>query len=102
MFRKQPKPRVFDYRPRYFDPQKEETNWLKSGKHSAKDNLEGMRTRISRHFRTYNTGSSIRQDSTRSQIWSSNLRLVIILLGLMLAAYWFLSANMSRILSFLE
>ncbi len=102
MFRKQPKPRTFDYRPRYYDPQKEENKLFSPAEHANQSNLDGMRSRISRHYQNYSGSNSARNTSPSSQIWTSNLRFIIILLCLMLAAYWFLSANMSKILAFME
>jgi zona occludens toxin (predicted ATPase) len=102
MFRKQPRPRTFDYRPRYYDPQKEENKLFSPAEHANQSNLDGMRSRISRHYQSYSGMNKDRNGSTRSQIWTPNLRFVVILLCLMLAAFWFLSANMSKILAFME
>lgn len=101
MFRKQPKPRQFDYRPRYYDP---DESFLKDHMPSAKegdDRLDAMKNRVSRQFRQGDTSNQFSVHSKR-QIQRSN-RLLIIILGLLLiGAYWFLTVHLPRILAVIE
>lgn len=103
MFRKQPKPRSFDYRPRYFDPEKERTRIFRPPG-SEESQLDGMRSRISRHFREYNredgTGSSL--FSPGRQVRQSNLRLVVILVLLLLGSLWLLMTWLPRVVALVE
>jgi hypothetical protein len=97
MFRKQPKPRSFDYRPRYFDPDKEQSSLrpLKG------DDTEVRKQRISRRFRDYSGGGSTHPGVQR-QIRQSNLRLVLILAVMLLLGYWFVSGNLEGIIAALQ
>lgn len=97
MFRKQPRPRSFDYRPRYFDPEKEHS----SLRPIKGDDTEVRKQRISRHFRQFNTPGSSRHPGVQRQVRQSNLRLLLILIGLLLLVWWFISGNLGRILALL-
>jgi hypothetical protein len=99
MFRKQPNPRTFEYRPRYFDPETE--RYQNAGK-GARGGIDGMRSRISRHFKEYNQSASSNTGKVKSQVRSSNLRLILILATLFVIAWWMLSYNLERILALLS
>lgn len=99
MFRKQPQPRTFEYRPRYFDPETE--RYQNAGK-GVRGGIDGMRSRISRHFREYNQSTSSNTGKVKSQVRSSNLRLILILATLFVIAWWMLSYNLERILALLS
>jgi hypothetical protein len=104
MIRKQPKPRSFDYRPRYYDPEKERSRIFRpSGSEGEDSPLEGMRGRISRHFREYNSdGGKSSPFSAGRQVRQSNIRLVVILALLLLAAFWLLSTWLPRVVALVE
>ena len=95
MFRKLPRPRTFDYRPRFYDPDREH---LKRG---GQGDLTGMKARISRQFRD-NSGSAHRNSAVKAQVRRSNLLLVTVLVMLLLGAYWFLSVHLPRIVAIVE
>ncbi|MBK7344946.1 MAG: hypothetical protein IPJ06_18730 [Saprospiraceae bacterium] len=101
MFRKQPKPRQFDYRPRYYNPDESFLKDYLPGSREGEDRLTAMKNRVSRQFRQGDSSGSVRDDSRR-QIQRSN-RLLIIILGLLIiGAYWFLTVHLPRILAVIE
>ncbi|HRW75679.1 MAG TPA: hypothetical protein P5563_07225 [Saprospiraceae bacterium] len=101
MFRKQPKPRPFDYRPRYYDPDRSFLRDHMPASQDANARIESMKSRVSRQFRQGDSSAGFRSD-TRQQIRRSNLRLVIILGLLLIGVYWFLTVHLPRILAAIE
>lgn len=83
----------YEYKPRFWNPEKEE---LKERIGHAAGGKEGdavsMKSRISAHFARRNTRGSITGDYRRSQEKKSNLRLVIILGVILALGYFFLIA----------
>ncbi|MCF8238115.1 MAG: hypothetical protein K9I85_08160 [Saprospiraceae bacterium] len=101
MFRKQPKPRQFDYRPRYYDPDKSFLSDHLPAAKSGDARVDAMKSRISRQFRSGDSSGAFRTETQR-QIKRSN-RILIIVLGLLLiGAYWFLTVHLPRILAVIE
>lgn len=103
MFRKQPKPRSFDYRPRYFDPDRDQiAQARKSGTEPEEaSGVEHIRSRISGFYRGYrgDTGSP---KGVGGQIWQSNMRLILIL-GIIIAILYIMLNRWAGVLAvFLE
>lgn len=98
MLRRQPKPRTFDYRPRYFDPDKEAFQQAKSPVEEDTD-TGGRIRRISRHFREYHRSPSTSGHffSPQREARRSNVRLFLILAGLLFLAYYLMVATIPQL-----
>lgn len=98
MFRKQPKPRSFDYRPRYFDPDRDQlAKARKSGAEpEGASGVEGIRRRISGFYSGYR-GDAGSPKGVGRQIWQSNMRLILIL-GIIIAILYILLNRWAAVL----
>ncbi len=94
------KPKIFDYKPRYYDPAKEELEerikkYKDTGEISV--DIENLKSRIKSGLRMkYNGDPSAKSKATRQ----SNLRLLYIIAVLIFAAYIIMSSN--KIISLME
>ena len=90
-FGKRPKPRKFDYMPRFYDPIKEELD-NRIGSYKSENKEDQLKDRIKQGLRQrYNSDTS---SYRTNQVKRSNLRLLYIIGILMLVAYMLLKSNM--------
>lgn len=85
------KPRTFDYKPRFYDPVKEELEARLSKyreNSSGEENINQMKTRIRSGLQ-----NKWQKGDTRSQVRKSNMRLFYILVILGLLSFILLSSN---------
>lgn len=99
-FTKLPRNQKFDYKPRYYDPRKEELEErLKKIEESKSGDVEGIKNRIAGGFkRRYETDGSLR----RSQVVRSNLYLLGIIVVLGFITYMMLVVYLPSIIEMLE
>lgn len=95
---KTPKHSQFDYRPRYWDPEKEEREERRRQLEMIKDSsVDGTKARITSGFRRgYTSNSSYR----RRQVMRSNLVLIGIIFALLFFCYIFLTQYLPQIENF--
>ncbi len=97
-FIKVPKNQSFQFKPRYWDPEKEaleeRLEQIKKRQHKATD-PEALKSRISRGFR-----SGYQQDSSlRSRlVYKSNVRLMLIIILLIILTYYLLISYLPAII----
>ncbi|MDX1942727.1 MAG: hypothetical protein SFU99_19340 [Saprospiraceae bacterium] len=100
-FNKVPKHQQFDYKPRFWDPEKEEQQErLKRIKMMGTDDPEATKSRIAAGFRTRaygNTGSYRRQ-----QVMRSNAILFAVVVGLLLLTFLLLTNYLPRLIQLFE
>ncbi len=99
MFRffKLPRHRTFDYKPRYWDPEKEELEKrVKAVEKRNENDPEAMKARISRGLRKRGGGFTDQQFSNR-QIRRSNYILLLVLVGLIILTFLFVTLYLPRI-----
>ncbi len=83
----------YQYKPRFWDPDKEELKErTEKSKGEKKDDPDAMKSRIAGHFARRYTKSSMSGDYRRKEERSSNLRLILILAVIILLAYFILTA----------
>ncbi len=101
-FFKIPKHQQFEYKTRYWDPQKEELQErLKKIEERKTNSVEATKARISSGFRNkgyHHTDSSFR----RRQTSRSNLILLAVVVILILLSYMFLTVYLPRIVQMVE
>ncbi|MEY2904383.1 MAG: hypothetical protein RJA52_399 [Bacteroidota bacterium] len=99
-FTKLPKHQKFDYKPRFYDPRKEELEErLKKIEERRTGDIEGVKTRISGGFkRRYEVEGSGR----RTQVIRSNLTLLGIIVSLAFITYKMLVVYLPRFVEMLE
>jgi hypothetical protein len=91
-----PKHQQWDYKPRYWDPKKEELEErLKRIEEMKSGDAEAMKTRISGGFRRGFGGGDY--SARKSQVMRSNLILLGIIVVLVLLAYLFLTLYLPQI-----
>lgn len=97
-FSKLPKHRTFNYKPRFYDPKKEELDRIVSNaKKQAgleQDDYEAMKSRIRSGF-TRKTG---KKAAPRKAVIKSNLRIFFIIVFLLLLVMLILNSNISTII----
>ncbi|MFZ2900530.1 MAG: hypothetical protein WA004_17995 [Saprospiraceae bacterium] len=83
----------YEYKPRFWDPEKEELKErIDRAAGEQKGDADSMKTRISEHFARRYTRGSAGSDYRRAQEKQSNFRLLIILAIILLLGYFFLIA----------
>lgn len=101
-FFKIPKHQQFEYKTRYWDPQKEELNErLKRIEERKNNSVEATKARISSGFRSkgyYHTDSSFR----RRQTSRSNIILLAVIVFLVFLSYIFLTVYLPKIVQLVE
>ncbi len=96
-FLKLPKHRNFDYNPQYWDPEKEEREkQLKKYYKQENHNADAVKERISSSFKR-RTGVTD-YNARKKQVRSSNIRLIIIILVLCVAAYILINVYLPTLL----
>lgn len=100
---KVPKHQRYEYKPRYWNPKKEELEQrLKRVKDPNSADPEAIKTRISGSFRrTGPLDDGVRRWRNRS-MRRSNIRLFMVLIGLIAALYLILVVYLPRILALVE
>lgn len=95
-----PKHQQYDYKPRYWDPKKEELEErLKRLEKIQSGGAEGARARISGGFRR---GFSLDSKARSRQVRRSNLMLIGIVVALVVLSYVMLSVYLPQIVDMLE
>ncbi len=95
-----PKHQQFDYKPMYYDPQKEELQErLKELEELRKSDVDGAKARISSGLRG---GYLADQGYRRKQVMRSNLTLVAIIAMLAVLGYFVLSVYLPELTKALE
>lgn len=99
-FLKLPKHQQYHYRPRYWDPEKEEIRErLKQIDELKEQGADGMKARISSGFkRGYLADNRLR----KRQMMRSNMLLLAIVVFLLMVAYIFLNVYLPRIVNAIE
>ncbi|MEP7269620.1 MAG: hypothetical protein ABI844_18535 [Saprospiraceae bacterium] len=97
---KQIKPIPFDFRPRYWDPEKERKEArLKEIKAMQDESIEGVKARLSRRFQgRYNEYYSEKKRAMQKQ----NMILIAVLISVLFGAYYFLLRYMPLIEGWLD
>lgn len=95
-----PKHQQFDYKPMYYDPQKEELEErLKSLRELQKEDLEGTKARIASGMRSsYQADQAYRQ----RQVLRSNLILAGVVIMLLILGYMLLNVYLPQLNQFME
>ncbi len=97
-----PKHQQFEYKPRYWDPRKEELQErLKEIEARKNNDVDGMKSRIAAGMRRGITSSQTKRLRQR-KVMRSNLTLFAVLVLLVLSAYVFLVQYLPRIVEALE
>lgn len=98
---KVPKNQKFQYRPRHWDPQKEELeNRLRQAEERRRSDASGAKARIASEMRRQKGGGDKR--FRQQQVFRSNLLLFGIIAFLLLAAYVFLQIYMPEIIKAIQ
>lgn len=96
-FLKLPKHRNFDYNPQYWDPEKEERDKKLKRYYKQEDqSAEAVKERISSSFRK--RGAVTDYSARQKQARASNIRLIIIILVLCVAAYVLINVYLPTLL----
>lgn len=95
-----PKHQQFDYKPMYYDPQKEELEErLKSLRELQQEDIEGTKARIASGMRsTYQADQAYR----KQQVLRSNLILVGVVIMLIILGYMLLNVYLPQLNQFME
>jgi len=97
-----PQHQRFEYKPRYWDPDKEDLKErLERASGEKKDDVEAMKSRISAHFARRNSRSSESSAYRRREIRRSNIRMALILAIIVFIFYLGL-VTLPRFLAFFE
>jgi len=100
-FNKLPKHQHFEYKPRFWQPEKEELEErLKRIEAVGTDDPEAMKGRISAGFRNRSYGNL--GGYRRQQVVRSNVMLFAIVVGLLLIAFIMLTNYLPRLIQFFE
>lgn len=93
-FFKRPKPRGYKYKPMYYDPLAEERAGRKRSMEGATDE-DAIKYRIKSGFqRSYSAQS---EQERRKQIRKSNMRIILVIITLVLAAYILVTRNFTSL-----
>ena len=99
-FFKVPKHQRYDYKPRFYDPKKEELQKrLKEIEGAKKGEIEATKSRISNGMRR---GYARNYQTKRQQMLRSNMILLGVVLVLLLVSYLFLTKYLPQIVQSLE
>lgn len=104
-FTKTPKPQRFQYKTRYYDPEKEELQErLKriEQQKSGDGNPDGMKSRIQGSFRRKSGRVTTDRSFRSSQVRRSNMTLLLVIITLCLGAYYLLNQNIAGLLEWLK
>jgi len=102
-FFRTPKPQRFEYKTRFFDPEKEELlDRIRQAEQKGEYSSEGAKARISGSFRRKTGSYSADRKFRSSQVKRSNYRLVMIIGILILMGYILFSSNFSSIEALLQ
>lgn len=102
-FFRTPNPQKFEYKTRFFDPEKEELRErVRNAEQKGEYTSEGTKARISGSFRRKTGSYSTDREFRSSQVKRSNYRLVLIIGVLLLIGYYLISSNFSVIEALLE
>lgn len=97
-----PKHQRFDYKPRFWDPDKEDLKErLERAAGGKEEDVEAMKSRISAHFARRNSRSYESSEYRRKEIKRSNIRLAIVLAVIIFIVYMGL-VSLPRFLAFFE
>ena len=84
-----PKPKKFNYIPRYYDPDKEALEErLKNIKKQQERDIEGIKARISGGFKK---GHSSNSQMKKRLVWKSNVIILFIIVFLVILTYFIIS-----------
>lgn len=99
-FFKVPKHQRYDYKPRFWDPKKEDLkNRLDSIDATKNGNIDGAKNRISGSFRK---GYTQNYAARKSQVFRSNMILLGIIAMLLVISYLFITKYLPKIVEVLE
>lgn len=92
-FFKPPPHQRYEYKPRFWDPEKEDLkDRLERASEEKKGDSEMMKSRISDHFSRRSSKGGVAPGFRERQVASSNFRLVLVLAVIILLTYWVLTA----------
>ena len=98
-----PKPQRFEYRPRFYDPEKEELmDRVRSAEQEGDYSTENMKSRIAGGFRRKTGGYATDRQFRSQQVKQSNRRLLIIVGFLIFMGYILFSSNLTSLKQILE
>ncbi len=99
---KTPEHRKFDPIPRFYDPEKEYVeNKLKKHEKTKDDKYRKIKNNIRDNYRNNRSGFGINR-SIRRQNRTSNIRLIVILIALLIISYFFLTRYAINLDSFFK
>jgi hypothetical protein len=99
-FNRLPKNQQYIYKPRYWDPKKEELEERLKRVHSMQeDDQDAMKARISSGLRRHSYGNT---SYRRQQVIRSNVVLFGVVLGLLFITFLLLTSYLPRLAKFLE
>jgi len=102
-FFKTPKPQRFDYKPRFYDPEKEELrDRLRSADQKEDYSADNMKSRISGGFRRKTGGYATDRQFRSQQVKRSNFMLLAIIAFLIFTGYLLFSSNLTSLKEILE
>ncbi|MEL6718007.1 MAG: hypothetical protein AAFO82_01115 [Bacteroidota bacterium] len=102
-FFKTPNPQRFDYKPRFYDPEKEELmERVRNAEQQEEYDAESVKSRISGGFRRKTGGYATDRQFRSQQVKRSNFRLLIIVAFLFLMGYVLFSSNLTSLKQILE
>lgn len=102
-FFKTPKPQRFEYKPRFYDPEKEELmDRIRSAEQEEDYSAENVKSRISGGFRRKTGGYATDRQFRSQQVKRSNFRLLIIVAFLSFMGYVLFSSNLTSLKQILE
>ena len=102
-FFRTPKPQRFEYKPRFYDPEKEELmDRVRNAEQQGDFSAENMKSRISGGFRRKTGGYSTDRQFRSQQVKRSNYRLLIIVAFLIFMGYILFSSNLTSLKRILE
>ena len=98
---KLPRHSTFDYKPRFYDPQKEERQ-QRMALQSEQSVEERMKSRIARGFDRSGSSQFAFRSERNAQSAASTRRLLMIIAAMFILAYFLLEANLEGILAMLK
>ncbi|MEM8527678.1 MAG: hypothetical protein AAGG68_23755 [Bacteroidota bacterium] len=102
-FFKTPKPQRFDYKPRFYEPEKEELmERVRSAEQQEEYDPENIKSRISGGFRRKTGGYATDRQFRSQQVKRSNIRLLMIIGFLIFIGYVLFSSNLTSLKAILE
>ncbi|MEM1326287.1 MAG: hypothetical protein AAGI23_10055 [Bacteroidota bacterium] len=102
-FFRTPKPQRFEYKARFYDPEKEELRARVQRAEKEEDySAEEVKRRISSSFRSKTSGYKVDRNFRSKQVKNSNRRLFMIIAFLIIAGYLLVKFNLSSFTSMIE